>query len=450
MFVSSEIAFLYSFNYGKRLAPTASEIVKFLKRAQDNDEVLGMQQLIGYPSSIEKCAPISAGVSCLAALPSEVRDLVPEPYCQLDTETVEQLYGQCMDPEDNVFDMKKFEHLCNEKVTDLGYSTGDTAWKERRKNHSPSKSLIDKINESHYWVILSKGVEPLSKPIKPPPPFSERLSELRPNNFIRVRQGRAFWEPRQRRGWSDRKNQSQQGQHQKSNSKNQDTEELLDQSKPDNFLSRFGSLDAIRYKDAYLRFQRKKKGAKKLTVGKSTEISVNTSLQVASNGKTEPAPGSEQKKKKIRKKDQFDVLDRLASYRLTPVPKERATTKDGQTAVACLKQLQDAGLIGVVDWTTTMPSESSYASFDPQAHEHVCLTIKKAKDREMNVLKDDILVYSQDRNVNYMSRQALKQHLATFAICDIVGPKVRWSELTYQELKSALTFKNVGSETTKQ
>ena len=105
--------------------------------------------------------------------------------------------------------------------------------------------------------------------------------------------------------------------------------------------------------------------------------------------------------------------------------------KDGSTAVACLKQLKDSHLISDFTWKYENPSQTPYASFNPTEHEHVRLTIHK-DDSVPN------LVYEQDRDINTVSRQSLKQHLASLALCDITGPQRRWSDLTFAELREFL------------
>lgn len=59
-------------------------------------------------------------------------------------------------------------------------------------------------------------------------------------------------------------------------------------------------------------------------------------------------------------------------------------------------------------------------------------------DSKIAVLHED-LVYEQDRDTNADARKILQQHLASFALCDITGPAIRWSELSYSELKEFLT-----------
>jgi hypothetical protein len=404
----------YSFNYGKRLAPTARDIVHFLKEAQENHTELGLVQLMpNSTTSAPETFPISAGVSCLAALPSQVRDLVPEPYRSLDTETVEEFYGECMDRNDNVFDIKKFERLCNEKVAELGYAHG--------KGPLVAQGDEEKSMEnSHYWILLSKSRQPLTNPIDPPPPFSDRLTALRPNDRIRVRRVRATWRLRQRDVWGADQIHDSNEKLTKEYKGEKWEQKMLNQAKADRFLAKFKSLDDVNYKQAY-----QKKGGQE---DKKTISPIEAFL----NGPTE------EPKKKTRKP--VGVAERMLTFEMKPPPKKYATTKDGQSAIACLKQLQDAELIGSFEWKSTVPSPSAYASFSPEEHELVSLIVPVSSNAEKNVLQGP-LAYEQDRVINHVSKQAMKQHLATFALCDIVGPGVRWSDLTFKELKDLVLEK---------
>jgi len=404
----------YSFNYGKRHAPTANEIVSFLEDSKQNHAQLGIRQLIGNSATDsakndDSKYPISAGVSCLAALPSDVRDLVPEPYRYLDTKTVEECFGQCMDPSDNVFDMKRFEKLCDEKVMELGHVNGSSGIAASLPTSTMSE--MQKIDQSHYWIVLSKSKMPLKRPINPPPPFSDRLSELRPNNRISVKRIKAVWQPRPRA--------------------------FRDKESPevhDSFLSRFDSLNKVHYKSAYKKSTKKSKQ----TEGKPKELPPDFT-EVESTA-------SSRKKKKLH--SPAIVTERMLSYKIKQPPKKPLTTTDGQSALACLKQLEDAGFIGEIKWSITVPSPSSYASFNPDEHELVGLTVAKSENDNLSIL-DEFLAYEQDRDVNRNSRQSIKHHLADFAISEITGKDIKWTNGTFKDLKDYIVKKhNVASETT--
>ena len=313
-----------------------------------------------------------------------------------------------MDPTDNVFDMKKFERLCDEKVVELGYVNGSS-------KGSPSNATTDKqrIDKSHYWIVLAKSKGPLKRPIDPPPPFSDRLSELRPNNRIGVKRIKAIWHPRSRAVWGD----------------SDDNHKKSDERVLDSFLSRFESLDDVQYKSAY------KKGAPKDRKAKGKAGILSTSGRRVEN--TAIA-------KKMARKP-ATVTERMLSYNVILPPKKPSTTTDGQSAVGCLKQLQDAGLIGENEWTRTIPSPTAYASFNPDEHELVRLKVNKGTDENLNILKK-ALVYEQDRDVNQNSRQAIRHHLANFALCEILGPEIKWTNYSFKELRDHIAKKhNAGS-----
>lgn len=362
--------------------------MEFLKQAQQQHKEFGLHELLGEKATFS--SPISAGVSCLAALPRQVRHLVPEPYNQIDQDTVEEYYAECMNPNDNVFDMHKFERLCDDKIRELGLVNGNS-----------------RGAEDHFWLALSKSRKPVANPINPPPPFSKRLSELRHNDRIQVSRIIAFSEPRKRAVWNEGTSNG----------------EIRLQAASDIFLKKFEHLDDIRYKQGYRMEMIKKRNKKKK---RGVKMNLKTTAEIV-----EEKPPTHTKKKR---KGQLDVAERMRSFQIEPAPTDWVTSKDGQTPVACLKQLHDSGLIGPVNWVYQRPSTSAYAAFNPQEHECVSLTVSKGSDPAQSALGEN-LFYEQDRDINHVSRQAIKQHLASFALCDITGPGVKWSELTFKDLR---------------
>jgi hypothetical protein len=145
--------------------------------------------------------------------------------------------------------------------------------------------------------------------------------------------------------------------------------------------------------------------------------------------------------KKLKKRRDFDAIGRMREFNVVPPPRKPVTNVEGYTALLLLNQLQDAQMIGDVLWKYTTPSASSYASVDPNIHEHVQLIVNKGRENGKAVLYEDLL-YEQDRNTNHVSRQSLKQHLSSFALCDILGPQKRWSEMKFKEITDYLSRKS--------
>lgn len=155
----------YGYNYGRRMSPTAQEIVAFLTDAKKEGRRVGKIELLG-DNNVSFRGPISAGLSCLAALPSEVKSIVPKPYRDLPGDVVESFYEQCMDPVDNVFDLKEFERLCEERLSKMGHT------------------LLEDIGGSSYvnntesWTVISKSEKSLKHHFKPPPPPTSKFGQL--------------------------------------------------------------------------------------------------------------------------------------------------------------------------------------------------------------------------------------------------------------------------------
>lgn len=139
----------YSYNYGRRMSPTAAQIVEYLTNftaGQNNSmDSIGREELLGDNFT----EPLDAGLSCLAALPAQAKHLVPEPYNLLTlNDTVEEIYGECMDSDSNVFDIKLFKERCNELIEEKL----DHMDKERNNT-----DLVDMLNDL-------EGNEPDTKP----------------------------------------------------------------------------------------------------------------------------------------------------------------------------------------------------------------------------------------------------------------------------------------------
>jgi hypothetical protein len=134
----------------------------------------------------------------------------------------------------------------------------------------------------------------------------------------------------------------------------------------------------------------------------------------------------------------------LEEFNLLLPPEDSIENRDGDTAIVCLNQLRDVGMIGKTRFAMKSPSKSKYASFNPLNYEHVQLTIKRAEDKHISVLRED-LYYSQDRDVKKETRRALRQHLASLALCDLTGPRKRWSDMTFAELRDFLKEKSAAA-----
>ena len=410
----------YGYNYGRRLAPTAQDIVEYFKQAQANNRTVGRQQLLGNFTH-----PVSAGISCLAALPSQVKHLVPEPYSWLPDSTVEDFYAKSMDPENNVFDFKRFERLCEAELEAISYKhqvdqDQQNGFLNSDEHDTPLHGRRI-IMGDHFWTVLGRSQEPLAHPFDPPLPFSDRLSNLRPNNRIRITRLFAANKPRPRAVWGEAQNQSTQ-----------------DLGKPQRHVRR--RRDAIYDEVDHVAFGSLMDGAKSvMEVGYKIayQDTLKRGSQKAKQRRAESKETESIAKKQKTQQLKTDISARMKQFQMEPPPKEIAVTKDGITAIACLRQLKDSGLIGEYNWTYTYPSKSTYASFLPDEYENVRLTVQLGENAESIPLPPN-LVYEQDREHQVVSRKLLKHHLASMALRDITGPESRWCDLTFAQLKDHL------------
>ena len=100
------------------MSPTADEMLSYFKSANETGRCIGRKELLSYKFT----EPLSDGLSCLAALPIEVKHLIPQPYSSLTKDgLVEEIYSSCMDKETNVFDLNLFRQKCMKVGVPLKY-----------------------------------------------------------------------------------------------------------------------------------------------------------------------------------------------------------------------------------------------------------------------------------------------------------------------------------------
>jgi len=224
----------YAYNYGKRLSPTANQIVSFFKNISitNNTTHLSRDQLLwndddndNYSRQNIFVPPLDAGLSAIAALPSQAKDLVSYPYSLLlENETfVENLYGDCMDSKNNVFNLPLFQKGCtnalhtiikelnnitnannvtskqmDNTVKKIYESSSSSSSSSLRNDHNKKKEVANgrRIYTSNkHWTVFSHSRKPLEHPFAPPPPFCDGLNTLRSNKFLRVSRRLATLEP---------------------------------------------------------------------------------------------------------------------------------------------------------------------------------------------------------------------------------------------------------------
>ena len=378
----------YAYNYGKRRSPTAREIVKFFKIAKSKNLIVGPEHLRDAPFS----PPVKAGVTSLAALPCTMKHLVPKPYCYLSDELIEDLYGRCMDPEDNSFDIQRFAQLCDEHVTEFE-DTEEIAYEQNVPNEGRRILSTD-----HSWTLISRVSRPLVRPFQPPTPFADRLSNLRRSKWIRISKVMAAQKPRPRT-LKEAVPEKSGVRRKKTGFAKKDVIGFSHSGIP-SFMADLPSLDDVEFKRAYPRKEGNKKARKRR-------------LKMSVKGK--------------------DILPTENSSTFEGRKSIQCTT-DGVSAVACLKQLQDAGLIGTIEWSNSVETTSSESR--PGEVERVQLSVA-AGAAPFTVLEKK-MSFVLDRNRQQLPRKAVKQDLASKALKELIGPTKTWTDVSFSELRKFL------------
>ena len=97
------------------MSPTAGDLVDFFQLAVGEGRSVGKKDLITSAFS----PPVKNGVSCLAALPSQIGSLIAEPYSGILSDVVEIFYAECVSLVDNTFDIQKISAFCEAEVARL-------------------------------------------------------------------------------------------------------------------------------------------------------------------------------------------------------------------------------------------------------------------------------------------------------------------------------------------
>jgi hypothetical protein len=284
-----------------------------------------------------------------------------------------------MSKEDNAFDASEFERMCDEYVSGLPPAEQDlTIPGSYSKDHGRRIMLSD-----HFWTVVSRVSAPLPHPFDPPPPFSDKLSKLRPNNRIRISKVTSMQEPRPRAPWGDQVDSVIEP-----NSFVRSDKSELGHVDPAPFMDKLKSLEELDFKKAY---------------PKSRVL--------------------HQAKKTLKAPTKVTMASASSSARLLA-----SRTKDGLSAMACLKQLQDGGLVGSIDWEEVKIGENN---------ESIRLRVSNGKDLRSSVLHEGISL-EHERDVRTVSKKAVKQHLAGLALCEIAGPTQKWSEYAFKDFRQCL------------
>lgn len=390
----------YNFSYGKRMSPGIKELLKFFEDAKSQGRILDRHSLLPKQFS----PPVSAGLSCLAALPSQVKHLVPEPYRWISDEKVEEFYSESMDQKSNILDMKRFEALCETEIRRLQVErdvdqAGESSESDEGTLSSYERSIL---KGQRYWTVFSRTTEPLAHHFEPPKPPSDFFSALLPNRRVWVSRTHCIQEPRLRSAWGD----APKGRIHHMN-------EGIDLRH-----SSFGSLLQngtrnifdIPYKVDYPKERRKKSQP-----SQAAEISDQSPVV-----------------------SYHETMERLTQFSKVMPPIEPSANVEGKTALTILSELHALQMIGPVEFNIVTPSPSEYASWSAEKYENFQLRITPHRNVQTNVLTRTVSL-DQDRDMSSQGKVALKQHLADLALRDIVDPECSdWKNFSFADIRWTL------------
>ncbi len=367
------------------MSPTADEMLSYLRSAKESGKRIGREELL-HDNFTE---PLSDGLSCLAALPIEVKHLIQSPYYSLtENGLIEEIYASCMDKDTNVFDLDLFRQKCLDILGKTEISNPNVDEKKSKVDERRGRKIR---TGKKFWTVLRRVNEPLSHPFEPPTGFTDRLSPLRNDSKIKAYHMHSTDLPRWIMNLGDKKRFSD---NEKEESKFTDMGTIISNTK---------TLENVEYVKVYQSIQKNGDKRKRKARFQHTEISSMSDINTF---------------------ELNNEMSRTEKFGDTPIQPHPDLNIEGLTALQCLLELSVAGCL-TVKWGRTAPSQSTYASVYPELYEEVKLEVKS------QIISK---VFAQDRNRNLFSRKLMKHHLASIALRHIfLGND--WKELTINEMK---------------
>ena len=178
------------------------------------------------------------------------------------------------------------------------------------------------------------------------------------------------------------------------------------------------SIESIEYKIAYKKAQKQHEEARR-------RLSANGKMKMSVM--TMPSAFSMKERRKHRHRLSAEKRTRRD---VESPPIDAPLNKDGQTPGALLVQLQDAGTLNL-KWEIK-PS----TKFNDGEHETVRLILGTSSANRKNAvsLVNTRRVYEHERNIHYISKKAVKQHLCAAALTDLCNGNY-WEGTTFKEMK---------------
>jgi hypothetical protein len=419
----------YGYNYGKRLSPTAEDLVDFFQQAVDEGRTVGKNELLTSAFS----PPVKNGVSCLAALPSQIGNLIAEPYSAISSDTVETFYAECVSRVDNTFDIQKFSALCEAEVARLA--------KGKKKTIARADDGLKKVALGEdYWTVVFRSFKPLDPPFTPPPPVIEKFSPLFVNRRIKAARFAASTEPRERSVWCDNTHETSAGKKMRPLSGD------IDHCGIGDLLASSKGGRAVFDVDYWMPFQNQwaKKSLARFEVNEVDSVDEQeTSTLVLMTGMTTDRDQSTQVDLMKRKGMHNQAVNEEMIEPNMGLNSSRHSHKIRNivSPLAYLAELEQAGMIAL-DWRSASSSFTGPNITSPDMFECLELSVRKGL-APFNSPSEVELVFQVDPQAIPGSDLQAKEYLATLALTTLLRDvNSKWSDLSVLELKSLLQSVN--------
>jgi len=191
----------YTYNYGRRRAPSVFDMLRLFKKAEEDKKRIGMRTK-EFKTRGRSVPPLQSPVSLLCSMPSSETHLIDKYFEPITKDrAIDNVYEECIDKESGWFNMTRFDFEIRQRLKharergeyeELDRNLGWPTSAVRNKAMNISNSQVQ-IGQDYWTVLTNKRMTPNKKqrsvpkkPLEPPTGFSKEMEELPPNPNIRA------------------------------------------------------------------------------------------------------------------------------------------------------------------------------------------------------------------------------------------------------------------------